>query len=477
MKEYLKYFIERIFNIFNYEIKIGENDLKLASKKKDVKGVEFNIEGDIFIMKFLRYSYTLNISVYYLPNSFLAMGRYCLNCFKRNAIIFENSKNADKYAVKDFINKTIETSIIVTLLKSEKPKKDSKAKNKAKYILDKNEMTSIIENLFTALNKWSYRTYEGRKVPFSININYREQNCIENLTKIVEFLDDDASALLTDGITSYFNVGKKLDYKIVELINIEDMNPKKLLPLVPYRFSSFANICDDNQIGIVLTIQGDIIVIQKRKILFAKRNGEWHSYDFEPFAQNINKALGFEKETNREGYKANIPLLREMFLSCLDVAFARTGGCLALCLNKEEVISFVNPEDLHRQFRPADVKTDLKREIIENTVIQDKPFNKVKRKARQEMLGIDGVTILDIKGDIITTGAIISNEIKIEKEIESNNAEISSIETSTETQREATNMSGGARTRVALKLSEYGIAIKISADGYIVCYNKNTKIY
>lgn len=268
-------------------------------------------------------------------------------------------------------------------------------------------------------------------------------------TKYVHFLDDDSSALLTDGITSYFYIGKEIQYKIIPSFTIKQKNN---IPLVPYRFSGFGDICIDNQIGIILTIQGDILFIKKKKLLFAKRNGDWHAYDYDNFNSilfhDISSSINIDnKEKNN--------YIKEIYLTCLDVAFARTGGCLAMCPkeNLKKIRSSIPDETIHKPFiRKKDNNIDSKRYILENVVINQVSFYELERKARQELLGIDGATIILPDGRFYTTGTIINNNMK----------------------NKCYNKHGGARTQATIKLSNYGIAIKISADGYIECY-KNMK--
>lgn len=453
MKEYLCYFLKNIFLVFNYQFEIEESDIQYKYREIVSRALEFNLKENRFVMRFSQYSYTkadLNLE---LPEAFVEMGRYCLAAFKRQIGQIQK-KDADRHAVHKLINSIIETSIIVTLLKYKKnPLKEASKETQGKPYIDKPRLTNVIAGLFSALDKWSHRTYEGRKVPFSILIDYTALECIDHVKTIVDFLEDDASALLTDGLTSYFKASKKLEYNTVKLVNVEDFGSRKQ-PLVPYRFASFAHACEANSIGIILTVQGDIIVIKEEKILFAKRNGEWHSYDYETFRKNVVDTVKGELTIQNSDR-----LFREIYLSSLDVAFARTGGCLAVCFPAkiDEVQKCINESDKHLPYRNVDTEIGLKRKILEDIIVDNQHFYLLKRKARQEMLGIDGVTILDSNGNMITSGSIISNEFEANKDF--------------------AKIKGGARTRVAMKLSQFGLAIKISADGYIECYRDVRRIY
>ena len=83
-------------------------------------------------------------------------------------------------------------------------------------------------------------------------------------------------------------------------------------------------------------------------------------------------------------------------------------------------------------------------------IINGKKFYELDRKLREELVGVDGATIIDNDGNIISVGAII----KIEA-----------------------GSTGGGRLAATKTLSKYGVALKISTDGSIEGYhldkNKN----
>ena len=76
------------------------------------------------------------------------------------------------------------------------------------------------------------------------------------------------------------------------------------------------------------------------------------------------------------------------------------------------------------------------------------------------MSGIDGATLLNREGGVISFGAIIS--IKIEKDL---NGEPEST------------ITGGGRTAASKQLSKYGIGIKISEDGKISVFKNQQLIF
>ena len=66
------------------------------------------------------------------------------------------------------------------------------------------------------------------------------------------------------------------------------------------------------------------------------------------------------------------------------------------------------------------------------------------------MGSLDGACVIDNIGQVYSFGAIIQNE---------------------------SGSSGGGRGAAAKKLSEYGMAIKISTDGYIEVFVNQNKVY
>ena len=75
-----------------------------------------------------------------------------------------------------------------------------------------------------------------------------------------------------------------------------------------------------------------------------------------------------------------------------------------------------------------------------NKVIGNRKFFQLYRKLRQEIVAIDGATVVDYNGDLVAVGAII----KIDA-----------------------GSKGGGRIAAARTLSNYGIAIEISSDSSI----------
>ncbi len=340
--------------------------------------------------------------------------------------------------------------------------------------LCENETTNVLFGILTELEKWAARTYEGKKIAIGIILNTSVDNSEQPETiSFSDMMDKDFFALLSDGIDSYVEFDKKGN-----LIGYLQLNKvKKVNAIAPYEFEMVARFCNEKRIGIVLTKNGDFLLFKNRELLFSKRSGGWNVYSHEEVIQLLS-------------YRGNYSLKdirRSVYYTALDTSFAYSGGCI-IYLNKDTVegaLAHINAHDILDE-RYFEIK---KRQELENAgklynlqtlsyveaiynvsyqtfleqqhcvkaeclrkIISGKPFHELSRKLRQELVGMDGATVIDSDGTIIAVGAIL----KIEA-----------------------GSDGGGRLAAATTLSRYGIAIKISQDGILKAFypdRKNGKV-
>ena len=135
------------------------------------------------------------------------------------------------------------------------------------------------------------------------------------------------------------------------------------------------------------------------------------------------------------GYYGNA-VRNAVYESCLNASFARTGACVGLLSSSKEAKwkELVPSHDDH-----LDVQNSVKTKAIAQ-MIGGKPFQELDRRLRQELLAIDGATLLDHKGIALAVGAIL----KIPG-----------------------GSTGGGRLAAAKELSKSGLGIKVSQDGGI----------
>lgn len=186
----------------------------------------------------------------------------------------------------------------------------------------------------------------------------------------------------------------------------------------------------------MLNRTGEILVIQNGQLVFARRGGDWHFLTHEPVITQMK--CPHNKEVRRAVYA-----------SCLDASFARTGACVGIMTSGNiRKLKAVAPEPGDHIQTGSSVKAQLIRDIIGR-----KTFQELDRRLRHELLAIDGATILNHQGEILTVGAIL---------------------------RIKGGSSGGGRLAAATELGKYGTGIKVSQDGGIIgfyrCKDQQTAV-
>ena len=312
-----------------------------------------------------------------------------------------------------------------------------------------------IESLLDILESWSSKTYEGKKVSFGIVMNVNSSS-IGKKIPFLPFLDDEYSAVLSDGISSIIEldmqcnfIGYRSIYENGHLMTA-DLNNN-----IPLRFvNSIMNFVTEGKIGIFLLINGDIMIAKNRTIEFVKRNGTWLNFNVVSFENSLQSYI--------DKHNLSRMLVNEVYASALDVSFSHGGGIIAVTHNMKELIDkqilsevdclSSDVEDdkteivISKKINDRE-KRQLKREILLR-LVEGKYFFDIDRKLRSELISMDGATILDTTGKIITFGAIIQND---------------------------SGSSGGGRGAAAKKLSNYGFSIKISTDGYIEVFEESKR--
>ena len=196
--------------------------------------------------------------------------------------------------------------------------------------LDDNSTQTLL-NLLDKLQKWSLKTYEGKKVPFGFVIDTKVISEIK--LNYLEFLDDEFSATISDGISSVVVIdkfGNYLDYKsIVENNKIKACQLNNCLPI------RFAQIINENvsensfRIGVFLLAGGDIFIAKNGRIELIKRNGRWANFGYQSFLNAMKRS----KNTR----DINDQLLMEVFSSAIDVSLSHCGGIIAIVKNGMEL--------------------------------------------------------------------------------------------------------------------------------------------
>ena len=323
-----------------------------------------------------------------------------------------------------------------------------------KWLTNNDKETAILHELISKMIDWSSRTYEGKKVPFGIVIDFKKHS-IDNAADYLHFLDNDSSAVFTDGIFSGIlldDEGKVLSFLTNESTAGIAIDSSKEI-FVPYQFISIAKLCYDSAIGIIALTNGEIIIVKNHSICFAKRGQKWVAFDWARVQSNLRPYFIYAGNTDEKEINKKI---KTIFCTLLDVSFSHSGGCMALVLPeyikkigetvKERIDLFGLGQELDGISKESKEKIEILTYLLTYSNSHLRSFFEIEKPLRKEILSLDGATVLAMDGTFFCAGSIVAV---------------------------GGGSSGGGRTAATKKLAEYGIAIKISEDGYIEAYGKD----
>lgn len=282
--------------------------------------------------------------------------------------------------------------------------------------------STILEGI-DQLISWGDRLYEGAPISASIGFRTTEQTHSPTLDEIGGL---DFTAVLSNG----FDTLLEFDYN-KGFITLQSQNEEGSVSFKsPMRHSRIADwtTVHSGRIAMSLNRLGEILIFRGGELLFARRSGSWHYLTHDPVISQMN----VPRDTG---------LRKAIYGTCLDASFARTGACLGV-VSVHQTAKWKDLISKDDELRLSDsVKSRSLRKIIKG-----KKFSNLDRKVRQELVAIDGATIISHKGEILTVGAIL----KVPGGSEG----------------------GGGRLAAARALSNYGLGIKVSQDGSITGYRR-----
>lgn len=294
----------------------------------------------------------------------------------------------------------------------------------SRWLLESSGGRRTLQQGLTSFEAIAAQTYEGKPIVLSLGIT-GSQN--QGAVTLEELFREDFSRVISNGFDSIYLSGRDGRVFNVSYLPCE----KTFLSKVPFRLDAIARWCDsEKKVALVLNRNGEILIFKNRRLQFTKRRGKWCFY---PHRQIVSR-LG-------NGDRA---LRAAIYDSCLDVSFARTGGCIAWLTAKSESRTgeFIQKNDL------IEAEAVAKTRLLKSAV--SKEFHRLDRRLRQELLAMDGALILDHSGKVLAAGAIVHVSAGSER---------------------------GGRRAAAKQLSSLGLAIKISADGPIEGFRDQKEIF
>lgn len=309
----------------------------------------------------------------------------------------------------------------------------------------------ILYSILCRMMDWAGRTYEGKNVPFGIIVDFDSQAPLDAVSYL-HFLENDSSAVFTDGIFSGILLDK--EGKLLSFLTRNSM-PTTIIKeqdiFVPYQFADMAQHCTKNAVGIIVLTNGEILIIKNLAVCFAKRGSKWVSFDWERVYKNLRPYFLLGKDKNEDNIRDRI---KTIYTTLLDVSFSHTGGCLAVVIpniGTEEISKIIKdrfdlsvtgnlPEGISMESKE---KIEVLKYLLADTSNSIRSFFEIEKPLRKEILSLDGATVVSLDGSFYCAGSIVAVP---------------------------GGSSGGGRTAAAKRLAQIGVGIKISEDGYIEAY-------
>lgn len=282
----------------------------------------------------------------------------------------------------------------------------------------------ILETIIDSFEAWAAQTYEGSRISASVGITDRE--IPNSKIAIRDFFKEEFSPVLSNGYDTILVCDSN-----GQIDRFECLDKPLESHSTPYRLNKIASWTKENKIAVVLNRHGEIIIYKNCKLLFAKRSGSWVFFSHESVIRSMK-------------YPQRRELRNAIYESCLDVSFARSGGCIA-------VVRHDRSDNLQKHISTDDIISNLsnnKTRVLSRAIGSN--FQYLDRRIRQELLSLDGALIMKHTGQIIATGAIV--EI-------------------------ASGSRGGGRYAAAKSLSSLGLGIKISEDGGIIGFMNQIEVF
>lgn len=289
------------------------------------------------------------------------------------------------------------------------------------HIFDDKCRSFIIHHIMK-MDEWASQTYENKKFSFALGIDLSSSENSD--INIYDLYHDSLLKVLSSGEDTILvcnKIGNILRYE--KLYSAYNSNS----PTIYSKIASWSK----NKLAIVLTLLGEILIFYNQEFLYLKHAGKWYSAESSALYCKMNVKGGYNEK-----------MQEAIVHTCFDVSFRRCGGCIGIVDEDCPLIY-----DIDRYMIAQTPRAAFFKQILGNKKFQD-----IAREIRRELVGIDGATVIDKDGNILAIGAILRiNPMHMQER------------------------TTGGRSVAARQLGEYGIGIKISADGNVEAWNKNSR--
>ena len=281
------------------------------------------------------------------------------------------------------------------------------------------------------------QTYENKPLAFGILIEAGYEATSSDARPFPgDFLGRKRYRALSDGYYTAYSISRS--GQLLEFENLSDPG-RRTAPrsFFPQWCRDLALRSQGSCIAVCLTRHGDILILTEGSLRITYRRGRWQLWNHTHIVDLLRNAARVQRVP-----KTVIPtVVNAMYRAAVDVSFRRTGGMFVILRNRRNIRRLVRYADVigHEERDELNASFD---DALPSTRIQKLPT-----PLTVELAALDGAIVLANDGNLLAYGAVL---------VPRKRGEIDPEE--------------GSRTKAAIGASNYGLVLKVSADGDMAVY-------
>lgn len=311
----------------------------------------------------------------------------------------------------------------------------------ARHLKNHHKLDIDLGDWFVALRQLAEQSYENKALTFGCIIHTSDRTSPSQGLRFPEdFLERKRYKALSDGYRTVYRVSSM--GAIVGFTDLPVGTPGAH-KYHPKWCDEIALQSDGDRLGLCLTRQGDLLVLDSGRLTLTYRFGRWQYWNHAHIVDLIKNAARVQ----------NVPtvkvsgVVRSIYRAALDVAFRRSGALFLILRSRNDLRKVVRPGDAIGDRRRPKQDTAFD-EVLDEFSVQSGP-----RSVVAELAALDGAVVLANSGRVLAYGAVLDPRKK---------GRVRAAE--------------GSRTKAAIGASNYGLAVKISSDGDITVYVRGRKL-
>jgi hypothetical protein len=291
--------------------------------------------------------------------------------------------------------------------------------------------------VLAALHTLSEQSYENKSLTFGCIVEEDTTGPKESSLFPREYLTSKKYKALSDGYRTAYRVssdGKMTGFVDLERLDIRPLTEKHFYPAWAERIARASRY---GRCGIALSRHGDILVFEEGSLRFTYRYGKWQYWNH----AHILKLLRDRAKAQRVPPKILGRVVSAVYRAALDISFRRSGGLFLILHNRGSLGKVVRKGDAIEDNKRGKTDSDF------DAVLAEHKIQALPRPVLVELASLDGAIVIANSGQLLAYGAVL-HPLRPGR----------------------LRAAEGSRTKAAIGASNYGLTIKVSADGDITVY-------